>query len=234
MVGVVHQIGWMATSPEPIYTGGMRTPAYRSESSNNLKQIALAAYNFAETHGNHLPPGYTADASGRPLHGWPALLLPYIEQEHVFNRLQIDKPWHDSANRSVIAEPIRIYCNPYFSLEHSKNNSGNALIEYAANIHAFPAKSGLRMPADFTDGTANTILFGEISAGFRPWGQPTNLRDPALGLKKSPRTFGGPWSSGTIVALADGSVRSISNDTSKSILKALATPAAGDDPGTDW
>ena len=43
---------------------------------NNLKQIALALHNYEEVY-KVLPPAYTVDAQGRPLHSWRTLILPY-------------------------------------------------------------------------------------------------------------------------------------------------------------
>jgi prepilin-type N-terminal cleavage/methylation domain-containing protein/prepilin-type processing-associated H-X9-DG protein len=231
-VGVVHQIGWMATSPEPTYTGGMRHAVDRSMSSNNLKQISLAAINFAESRENTLPPGYSVDSTGRPLHGWPTLMIPYLSSDSA-PHVDTTQPWDSPANHGATRESISAYLNNHYK-DAKVDAYGRPLIHYAGNSHVFPAKQGLKIPADFKDGTANTILYGEIADGFRPWAYPMHLRDPSRGLSKSPRTFGAPWSSsGPNFAFADGSVRSISNSVSPAVLRALATPAGGDDPGSD-
>src|SRR5262245_6205217 len=52
--------------------------ARRAQCTNNLKQIALALYNYEQEH-KVLPPAYTVDATGRPLHSWRTLILPYLE-----------------------------------------------------------------------------------------------------------------------------------------------------------
>src|SRR5262249_20258199 len=49
----------------------------RVQCTNNLKQIALALYNYEQEH-KALPPAYTVDANGRPLHSWRTLILPYL------------------------------------------------------------------------------------------------------------------------------------------------------------
>jgi prepilin-type processing-associated H-X9-DG protein len=56
-----------------------------------------------------------------------------------------------------------------------------------------------------------------------------NVRDPARGVNRSPNGFGGPPSHhGANFAMADGSVRFISEKVSPSVMRALATPNAGD------
>ena len=82
---------------------------------------------------------------------------------------------------------------------------------------------------DFTNGTANTLFIGEVSANFQPWGKPSNCRDPVRGINKSPHGFGGPpGSGGALFAMADGSVRFFSDRVSPAVLKALATPDGGE------
>jgi hypothetical protein len=82
---------------------------------------------------------------------------------------------------------------------------------------------------EFTDGTANTLLVGEVNANFRPWGDPANVRDPARGINRSAYGFGGPpGSGGALFAMADGSVRFVSERVSPTALKALATPDGGE------
>jgi hypothetical protein len=55
-----------------------RGPARRAQCGNNLKQIALALLTY-ETVYHALPPAYTVDADGKPLHSWRTLILPYLE-----------------------------------------------------------------------------------------------------------------------------------------------------------
>jgi prepilin-type N-terminal cleavage/methylation domain-containing protein/prepilin-type processing-associated H-X9-DG protein len=84
----------------------VREAAARSKCQNNLKQLALAAHNYHAANGA-LPPGYVATGTGDKLtakanpNGAPwvsslALLLPYLEQDALFRKLNVnvnlDKP----------------------------------------------------------------------------------------------------------------------------------------------
>jgi hypothetical protein len=54
-----------------------REATRRSDCHGNLQRIVLAMLIYERQHGT-LPPAYTVDASGQPLHSWRVLLLPYV------------------------------------------------------------------------------------------------------------------------------------------------------------
>ena len=70
----------------------VREAAARTQCMNNLKQIGLASINCADTYGGTLPPvwGFYPPGGTSPIgqpctvHSW---LLPFIEQQNVFNTL---------------------------------------------------------------------------------------------------------------------------------------------------
>jgi hypothetical protein len=45
--------------------------------------LAVANYEFAN---GAFPPPFLADASGRPMHSWRVLILPFLEQGELYNR----------------------------------------------------------------------------------------------------------------------------------------------------
>ncbi|MBX6315468.1 MAG: DUF1559 domain-containing protein, partial [Isosphaeraceae bacterium] len=66
-----------------------RGAAKRVACANNLKQIALALHNYHDALGT-FPPGYSTRYEGDgedlgPGWGWATLLLPFLEQQAVFN-----------------------------------------------------------------------------------------------------------------------------------------------------
>jgi hypothetical protein len=220
-------------SRDELMTLGRQRMANRVVSAYTLMQLGLAMHNH-NAQRSRFPPGHTADRWGRAMHGWQAQLLPFVEQEQLHALIDFDRPWDDLTNRSVFIQSVPVYTSPYLGTEHDAD--GYSLSHYAGNRHVLPGgKRGLRI-SDFRDGVTNTILFGEVSAGFRPWGHPLNLRDPARGLRSAADAFGGPWAGGvTQFMMADGSVRVIKPTASPAALRALATPAGGDHiPGRDW
>ncbi len=72
------------------------------------------------------------------------------------------------------------------------------------------------------------ILYGEASHGFMAWGDPANVRDPMLGLNRSPAGFGSASEQGVNFLMADGSTCYLSNDIDPRVLAALASPELSD------
>ncbi|MDR1957494.1 MAG: DUF1559 domain-containing protein [Planctomycetaceae bacterium] len=69
-----------------------RAAARRMQCSNNLKQIGLAMHNYQDA-ANILPPGWIYFSSGaetggsRPYWGWNVFILPYMEQNALYEGL---------------------------------------------------------------------------------------------------------------------------------------------------
>jgi prepilin-type N-terminal cleavage/methylation domain-containing protein len=79
----------------------VRESANKAKCSNNMKQIALATFNMADTHMQVLPPGlglYPIYREGVPFNGQGGLLfhiLPFIEQGNLYNQTLVNPtaPW---------------------------------------------------------------------------------------------------------------------------------------------
>jgi hypothetical protein len=85
----------------PLNRGSGRGAAQRIQCVNNLKQIGLALHNYEQDHGT-LPPAFTVDAKGRPLHSWRTLILPYMEYGRLYERIDLSRPWDDPANAQAL------------------------------------------------------------------------------------------------------------------------------------
>ena len=225
-IGITHQTAWLFNSPFALLEGGMRQIANRTQSLNNMKQIGLACHNYHDTY-SRFPPGANFDPEGRMLHGWHTRLLPFIEQDRLYRRINLKIPWNDPDNAGAFAETVREYENP--GLDWQEKTTDFALSHYAGNARVLGGEKTWKF-SDITDGTSNTLLAGEAAGNFKPWGHPANWRDPALGINKTPDGFGGPWKStrGANFTFADGSARFIKEDIDPATLKALSTPDGGE------
>lgn len=95
-----------------------RAAARRTECQNNMKNIALAAHNFASAKKGALPPlgvyGPDSAAAGaiNPLHSWVVKLLPFMEARAVYDRWQLDQGWDSSANALVNRTYLKVLACP--------------------------------------------------------------------------------------------------------------------------
>jgi prepilin-type N-terminal cleavage/methylation domain-containing protein len=70
-----------------------REAARRAQCSNNLKQIGIALHNYHDTY-QKLPPGWIMQATSpgdSAGWGWPTFILPYLEQQNLHERLQVNQ-----------------------------------------------------------------------------------------------------------------------------------------------
>ncbi|MEZ5943601.1 MAG: DUF1559 domain-containing protein [Planctomycetaceae bacterium] len=204
-----------------------REAARTSQSKNNLKQIGLALYNYHDVYGT-LPPGSIEQEDGTVSLSWQGSILPYVDQDPLFNQIEMGADWNGPENHMVRSTVVPVYLNP--SVAEVMAPDGLPASHYAGNINIFLRNRGLRF-REITDGLSNTIIVGEVTTGLKSWGDPTNLRDPADGLGDTPQQFGlrrRPSGAGAQFLMADGAVRFISQEADPEVLKALSTPDGGE------
>ncbi len=231
VVGMTHQLGWLLSSNEAwiVSSSGARGALARAVSTNKLKQIGLALHMYHQAYDS-LPPGGTFDANGRALQSWQAMILPYMEDNGLHERIDYSIPWTDRRNASAFQTEIQVYL--HYGIEEHKNAAGYALSHYASNVYMLGGNRP-RTFNDVSDGTAMTIMAGEVTTGFKAWGDPTNWRDPSLGLNQNPAGFASPSPGGVNFLMVDGSVRFIKNSVDPKVLEALSTPAGGEKVSAD-
>ncbi len=158
-----------------------RESARRSTCKNNMKQVVLATHNLHDVH-HVMPPAFApsataritnADAAyngpyGRTLFHW---LLPYVDQSVIYNKLNPNQTYAGLQYANVI---------PAFLCPSETSNSNGkcqttyggahnwGVTNYGVNYYAFgnPSTRDVqgknKMPANFPDGTSNSIFFAEV------------------------------------------------------------------------
>jgi prepilin-type N-terminal cleavage/methylation domain-containing protein/prepilin-type processing-associated H-X9-DG protein len=102
----------------------VREAANRITCQNNLKQIGLALHNYHDTF-KRFPSGYidgntktSADAGGTPDNdvgpgwGWASLLLPYIEQDNVYQQINFGVGIGMGVNVQISLQPLKVHQCP--------------------------------------------------------------------------------------------------------------------------
>lgn len=242
----------------------VREAANRSTSGNNLKQIGTALHNF-ESNFNALPNNgslgpwpFPQGSNGRGA-SWLYHLLPYIEQDNLFNNF--------NANTVVktYLDPGRGNSTAATTGDTTTLTGGfgtmavGAPTDYAGNGLIFTPQTQLNVftsdwaIATIPDGSSNT-MFAAIKS-LQPntqyptrrgsngdqtimWGGnvPGTIRTGTVIVRDGPTVplgnvnWGGTYAGGTISLFGDGSIRSLRFSTSAAVMQANLTPAGGEVP----
>ena len=84
---------------------GARNSARSTQCKNNLRQLGLGIINFESTTGR-FPASAIYSDDGKPLLSWRVHILPFIEQQHLYEQFRFDEPWDSEHNRKLIAQML--------------------------------------------------------------------------------------------------------------------------------
>jgi hypothetical protein len=185
--------------------------------ANNLKQIALALHSYADKYGA-LPPAHTVDAEGKPLHSWRTLILAFLEQERLYRKIDLSKPWDDPANKEAFDTSLSfVYGCPSADLPPTHTTYMAVVLPGGCFKATEPRKF-----SEITDDHAWTLMVIEVDAKQAVhWMSPTDSVDlDFLNEKTGTRLshFGGFQA-----AFVDGRISFLKADMKPEILRALIT-----------
>jgi prepilin-type processing-associated H-X9-DG protein len=201
-----------------------REAARRSQCKNNLKQIGLALHNYHDVYGS-FPPASVADASGKPMHSWRVLILPFLDQQSLYGEYDFSEPWDGPNNRRLLDRMPLVYACP--SHANPPGNTNTAYVVPVGEHCIFRGSEPVRV-SDIIDGTSNTLMVGEGANITVPWMKPDDVdiaTHPAIGDSAG---FSSDHPGGVHFLLGDGSVRFISETIAPDVLRALFTRDGGE------
>lgn len=199
-------------------------------SAVGLRNVGQALLNYYQFKGR-LPPAVATAPDGAPLYSWRVLLLPFLEEEPVYQEFHLGEPWDSPHNRALLSK-VRCY-EPMMG-----GHDAPGLTRYQVLIGPGTAfeRPGLTWD-DFPDGRAATLLVVEAAQPV-PWSQPIDLPyDPAAPLPllfcpfAKPKYFLGYETGrtpGFNAFFADGTARFLPASTDEKTLRALATRNGGE------
>jgi prepilin-type N-terminal cleavage/methylation domain-containing protein/prepilin-type processing-associated H-X9-DG protein len=118
-----------------------REAARRMQCTNNLKQLGLALHNFHDVN-KVFPPAIDELPTSPSLNtlwkaSWVPHILPYIEQQALFQQYRLDRDWQDSATNDHANGPIKqnikgLLCPSAPARNTRPPNSNRGNMDYAA------------------------------------------------------------------------------------------------------
>jgi prepilin-type processing-associated H-X9-DG protein len=202
---------------------GAREAARRSQCANNLKSIGRAIDAYSREHGS-LPPPFSVDADGHPLHSWRVLLLPYLDDGAAAGAIDVEKRWDDPANATAglaTAEPYRC---PSLRAP-AGTTTYHLVVSPEGLVHS--DRSATREEAASAD--RNTILVIESPEGrAMPW-----MGGGDDGVEVLMGSDEGCHAGGVMALFADGSVHFLHiGSLPLDVRRSLITPEADTPPGS--
>lgn len=206
-----------------------REAARRMSDQNNLKQVTLAMHNFADAN-KHLPSPATIGPNGEELWSWRVEVLPYIEASPTYSRIDREnpRPWDDPQNAFLLEN-----MPPTYMSSRTIPTPGQSNIFVVATMPAGPESVQAAFThgetvqfQDVSDGTSNTIMAIMLTNASVEWTQPSAMTpDQAYAALQNERDY-------ALVAMMDGSVRTIPTTIDKNIFMAMCTRNGGEEiPG---
>ncbi len=99
----------------------VREAARRTDSSGRLREIGIALHNHHDLH-QRLPAAGVADgdpADGRAL-SWRVHILPFLEQNHLYDQFRLDEPWDSPHNLTLVDQMPEVFRSPNYAGDPGK------------------------------------------------------------------------------------------------------------------
>lgn len=166
--------GGPATANTATFPAPQLTAAQIDTVKRNLHQLALSMHNFHDVHVSlPLPsnaPAEWRDANGRPHLSWRVHILPYLDQQNLYNQFHLNEPW-DSPHNLALAEMMP-------SVFHTPGDDPASTTTHYMVFTGGGAPFGDVGPrfAEFQDGLSNTIMVAHVATrpGV-PWTKPEDI-----------------------------------------------------------
>lgn len=207
----------------------------RSGCQNNLKHIGLALHNYHDAYAC-FPPAFIADETGRPMHSWRVLLLPYLDRFDLYKQYRFDEPWDGPNNQKLAGKIGDIFRCP--TEKASAAASSATSTNYVAVVGPQTAWPGWKSTKiqDFADGMSNSIFIVEVADSGVHWMEPRDLHVLQMSPTINGKSGQGPSSrhhAGAYHLLADGAVRFATEDLPAQTIQTLLTIKGGE-PAPDF
>ncbi|MGE3408251.1 MAG: DUF1559 domain-containing protein [Pirellulales bacterium] len=221
----------------------------------NLKQIGDAMHLHLE-RDQKFPPAASYAKNGRPLLSWRVHLLPFLEQQQLYEQFHLDEPWDSLHNKTLLAKMPAVYAPVNGSLEGSltyfqvfvqkldlsKQLDVQAMNPYGQFEAPFfvvePGEDNPPPPEYMIQRAQQGFGFAQITDGLSrtfcvveggtavPWTKPEDI---SYSPDRPIPALGGMFGDGFLAVLFDGSVRYVRKEESETVIRASITANGRED-----
>lgn len=91
-----------------------RAVARETTAKNSLRQLYLGFVTHADAVQGGWYPQNIRDENGKPLLSWRVAVLPYVDQQALYERFRLDEPWDSAHNRPLIAAMPGVFAHAHY------------------------------------------------------------------------------------------------------------------------
>ncbi len=191
---------------------------HQIQQSVSLSQISRAIMMFEIDHGEFSPAAWSE--AGKPLLSWRVAILPYLDQQVLYEEFHLDEPWDSPHNIKLLASMPEVYHG-----EGQREDGKTSMMVFTGEGAAFDGTKAVSAQ-DVSDGQSNTIMVVEAGPDKAvPWTKPEDLpfdpEDPGSALGEVPEV-------GFPVVFFDGHTRILPKRIDAKRLRGLITPDGGE------
>ncbi|MGO8745221.1 MAG: DUF1559 domain-containing protein [Thermoguttaceae bacterium] len=153
-----------------------RESARGIQCQNNLKQIGLALQNYRGCYGCY-PPACTYDETGRPMHSWRFLILPFLESMPTYSSCNLNEPWDAPSNRALLADHKYVYKCPDDQTAYAPDSNTTSYLAVVGRRAAWRlGENEIPEDGDLQKHAADTFLVIETANSGIQWPEPRDIR----------------------------------------------------------
>jgi hypothetical protein len=194
---------------------------------SNLDQIGMALRSYETKHGT-LPPAFIPDENGKPMHSWRVLLLPFLDEQGLYDRYDFNEPWDGPNNSQLFIQIPDVYACP--TDRDARPLGETSYMVVIGDKTLFPDSDPTSI-AQVQDDPATTIIVVETPATGVQWMEPRDLKAGRMQFVINGgfgQEMGSHHEAGAHVLMVDGTVHFLGDDTPSDYIEGMTTISSGE------